>query len=112
MATVTLYTAKDADVDVSVIVFDAGRKLSKGEQVLLQAELWDNLPYSNIVDAIYEPPELFSTGVAYKASCILDPRVLPAARTVFSAILATLDPPPPWLLATLAVLVFVSLLFT
>ncbi len=81
--TVTLYKVNEPGGYVSVIVFDARRNLSKDQLSLLANQLRDNMPW-NVVDAIYDPPEIFPTGVAFKAVTTIDKSYLPYLETLIT----------------------------
>ena len=81
--TVTLYKVNEPGGYVSVIVFDAQRNLSKDQLSLLAIQLRNTMPW-NVVDAIYDPPEIFPTGVAFKAVTLIDKSYVPYLETLFT----------------------------
>jgi hypothetical protein len=85
--TVTFYTRNDEDIggEITVIVFDAGEELPKERLECLLKDVRAKLPFG-VGDAIWDPPERFATGFAYKSNEILDARYLPILRTVFQRV--------------------------
>ncbi len=91
--TVDIYKLNDVDdigAEVSVIVFDARRTLTKNQLSTLVEALANKMPFG-VWDGIHDPPEFFATGVAFKnIDNDLNPNYLPRLRNLFSQILTTL----------------------
>jgi hypothetical protein len=67
----------------SILVLDAGYPLSKAECEYLDDTMWRTMPYCSVVDNIYDPPEFFDRGIAYKLICEVDRRLLPQIHALF-----------------------------
>ena len=90
--TVEFYKRNDEDIggEITVIVFDARRTLTKNQLSEVVQKLTKTMPFG-VYDGIHDPPEFFATGVAFKTiESNLNPDYLPLLRTVFAKILSTL----------------------